>query len=475
MITKALKFNFEARTAIFALACAVVLSVGLRAQDVSMILLTILFLVLSGYFVFQRRVNLFEPFTLFTLYYLAVFVVALYLYLVDISNSDYIDTTSFYHDSGFLFKITIVYCIFGYLCAFCGYKTFVRRGHPLINFKDGVSLKIVKLFIPPFVLVGVTNFLYNVYVYAGGDLLNYMQNISVRKYEFEEGGTTLGYLFVYTACYLWFYVLLKQRKMSYLFMLLLILAFLMKVSTGRIFSSVSFVMSFVAIYYLVSIKGGGDYHKNSRYILAFVLMGIVSLVFYFLRVASSLLYNHLVPSGWLATAIQFIDLETIFHFIIVKGNLPNIPILMKIVDSWGTDIGFLYGESLLSWAYQFLPSSLRPIDYRPSDMIKNIWYPHIIGGALPPTGIGEMYANFGVLGPFIGMFIFGSFVALLKNLLFKFNNYWYLAIYVQIAIGFVMIYPKGEFDNLSPLFVLPILFSLILIKIFQCIARQRGT
>ncbi len=38
---------------------------------------------------------------------------------------------------------------------------------------------------------------------------------------------------------------------------------------------------------------------------------------------------------------------------------------------------------------------MRPEAYQPSVMIKQVWYSHLQGGNLPPTGIGEMYANFG--------------------------------------------------------------------------------
>jgi len=469
MVKKVLKFNFEAKMAIFALMCGMSLSIGLFIQDITLILLIILFFVLIGYFVFQSSLNLFEPFTLFTLYYFTIVIAALYLHLKNFEDSAFIDSTSFSHSLHSLFNISLIYYIFGYLFALWGYKTFVRSGKPIIDFEDGVSLKSVKLLVFPFALIGIINFAYNVYVHAGGNLFSYMQNISIRYLEFEKTGTTLGYLFAYVASYLWFYVLLKQRKkMSYCFLLFLVLTILMKASSGRVFITISYIISFIVIYYFVSMKFDEDLsNKNRRYVFALLLIGICGVIFYFFRITSSLMHNNKISSGWLATIIQFIDFDIIMNYAILKGNVPNIPVFMKIIDSWANDIGLLYGESLLTWIYHIIPSSFKPEGYQPSVMLKNAWYPHVLSGSLPPTGVGEMYANFGVLGPFIGMFLFGSFVAFLQNLLFRFNNYWYLVIYVQIAIGFVMIYPKGEFDNLTLWFVLPIMFTLLLIKLLQ--------
>lgn len=475
MVVKLMKIHFQAKIIIFSFLCGLLLFFGLLIQDLSMILLIVLFLILTGYFVFQRNIALFEPFTLFTLYYFTILPSVLYLRLINFENSIFINETSFSYELNFLLNISLAYYIIGYLFAFWGYKTFVRSSQPKITFDDGISLKIVQMLIVPFALIGIINFVYNIYAYADGNIFIYMQNISIRHLEFAEGGTTLGYLFGYMAAYLWLYVLLKQRKMSYLFILFLILTFLMKVSTGRIYGTVFFVMSFIGIYYIVSMKiDGEDGHKNIRYIFLLILMGVVGVIIYFFRVTSSLMYNEMVSSGWLDTIVQFVDFDKIMNFTVLRGNIPNIPIFMKIIDSWANDIGFLYGKSLFTWIYSIVPSSFRPEGYQPSVMIKNMWYTHIPGGALPPTGIGEMYANFGVLGPLMGMFMFGSFVALLKNLLFKFNNYWYLVIYVQIGIGFIMIYPKGEFDNLTLWYVVPILFTLFLIIVLQksvCIRR----
>ena len=139
---------------------------------------------------------------------------------------------------------------------------------------------------------------------------------------------------------------------------------------------------------------------------------------------------------------------------------------MKIIDSWAEDVGFLYGQSLLKPFITFLPTSLRPeiLGYSLGLTIKETWYLGIRGGGLPPTGIGEMYMNFGVLGPFIGMFIFGAFCAWIYNFMRKTKSYWILVMYSQILIGFIMIYAKGEFSNLKLWYVIPIALTVSFLK-----------
>jgi hypothetical protein len=170
-----------------------------------------------------------------------------------------------------------------------------------------------------------------------------------------------------------------------------------------------------------------------------------------------------------------LDYSQFTQSLIEKGNIPNIPILMKIIDSWESEIGFMYGKSLVMWILNFIPMSKTGL-LPPSELIKEVWYPSIEGGALPPTGYGEMYANFGFLGIFFGMFAFGLLMAYAYNMLNKYNNMWYLLIFINLSVFFFSVYPKGEFDNMSLYLFLPYVFTYICILFLnQLFSKNKNT
>ena len=463
-------YKVNVRTWVFTLLCGTVFLASLILQDITFFLLAILFSVLIGYLFFQRDINLFEPFTLFTLYYFTVPLAGLHLHVSNFRDTVFVQQVGFSNDPKYLLNLALIYLVIGYIFTLIGYKTFAKRGRPQVILNDDVSHRFIWLIIIGFSVLGTVNFIFNIYTYAGGNIFVYFSNLSVRYLEFQEiEGTTLGYLFAYSAAYLWFYIVLKNKRFSMPFVLFLFLTILMKASSGRVFQTLVYTASFFVIYYLTNI----DYsRRNLTYLLIGGLTGLAGISLYFFRITSSMMYSNMAPMGWSETFLSFIDWEVILNSAVDKGNIPNIAVFMKIIDSWQSDIGFLYGESLFSWAFQVIPSSIRPIGYQPSVMIKEMWYSHIRGGALPPTGIGEMYANFGIFGPFLGMFFFGAFCAFIYNMLFKFNNYWYLTIYTQISLGFIMIYPKGEFDNFPFVMVLILLLVFMLIKFSRVISRK---
>jgi hypothetical protein len=167
-------------------------------------------------------------------------------------------------------------------------------------------------------------------------------------------------------------------------------------------------------------------------------------------------------------------IRSIGYYAFDKGNTPNVAILMKIIDSWGKDIGYKLGSSLFYPFFSILPGEYQPsVNLMPSIIIKQRWFSHIEGGFLPPTGIGEMYANFSFFGPFIGMFGFGILGAMLYNFLQKRATHLRLFIYLYFSLNFYMIYPKGEFSNLSFLSIGCILIMFYLLTFFsQTIKRE---
>ncbi|CAA6810218.1 MAG: Unknown protein [uncultured Sulfurovum sp.] len=437
-------------------------------------LIFLLFMFLSLYFIATKKLILFEPFTLFSMYFYTVVMGSFYLYSSNFEHSIFINYQSFSMNLMELLNISLMYIIVSYVFAYLGYKTFKKEFEPSIDLdNDGVSIQIVNLIIPIFMGIALLNFIYNIIVLGGGSFSNYMSQVSSADTMLKEtGGTTVGYLFGYMAGYLWLYKLLKMNmKISLLFLILVLITILMKASTGRILGTLAYALSYMVIYYFVKIKI--ESQQNKKYFIILFSLLAIGVFFYFFRLASSIAAIGGMKDDFLSTILEFLSIDLIMYYIADKGNIPNIPILMKIIDAWGGDsTPFLYGESLFTWVYGILPSGLRPEGYQTSVIVKEVWYSHAPGGNLPPTGMGEMFANFWYFGAVFGMYLFGVLAAFFYNLLHKFNNFWYLVMYANIVVGFIMLYPKGEFDNLTLWHIMPIGFTYILILFLTKVAQS---
>jgi oligosaccharide repeat unit polymerase len=473
-INHAKKINFE-RLFFFMGLCITTLTflfivflLDPHKYQLSILFSVLLALAISGFFIMNKKLVLFEPVVLFSAYYVTVVISCFYSIFTDWELNEFVNNSSFRDDITILTAYTCMYFFVGYLFMVAGYYL-VKKDDFKIQFvldsRSRISNTVLNIFIIIFLSIGIANFAYNVSTLAGGSILQYMANVSVRHLEFENQGTTLGYMFAYNGMFIWFFKLARRHiYWNKYFIVFLIISILMKASTGRIFGTMLYMFSFVGIYYFLE-ASKNKVINNTKYYLAVIGILIFGVVFYFLRIISSLFYNnmlHLSVGTELLNGFKFIG-----YYAVDKGNIPNLGVFLKIVDSWGTDIGYLYGQSLFTWITNILPPSMRPEAYQPSVMIKQVWYSHLQGGNLPPTGIGEMYANFGFLGPALGMFLFGCFAALLYNYTIKSKSFWVLAIYIQIAIGFIMLYPKGEFDNLTLWHVIPLLLTITAFKIIS--------
>jgi hypothetical protein len=104
--------------------------------------------------------------------------------------------------------------------------------------RSRISNTVLNIFIIIFLSIGIANFAYNVSTLAGGSILQYMANVSVRNLEFENQGTTLGYMFAYNGMFIWFFKLARRHiYWNNYFIVFLIISILMKASTGNIWNN----------------------------------------------------------------------------------------------------------------------------------------------------------------------------------------------------------------------------------------------
>ncbi|MEV3819187.1 hypothetical protein, partial [Aeromonas dhakensis] len=181
-----------------------------------------------------------------------------------------------------------------------------------------------------------------------------------------------------------------------------------------------------------------------------MLLVLVGISVYGLRIASSLSVNTADDSFELSTYIsEFLSFDYLSHILFDKGYTPNFALLMKVIDSWSYDIGYMYGSTILHPIFNFVSPNVFGLVEMPAVLAKQQWYMHTQDGNLPVTGIGEMYVNFSYMGFVFGMFLFGALGAFIRNLMVKTRSAIFLIFYAKFIIGFYMLYPKGELNNLS--------------------------
>lgn len=432
----------------------------------SAIILAIMFLVLLGFFILAKIDVIFEPIVVFSAYYISVLLSGIYFIVTDFNKAYYFQTGKMTYGYISLFNYALLYFFLGYIFTLLGYYLIKKNRNVSIQLETQEELpnNILNIVIIIFLTIGLANFAYNVLTMAGGSILEYMKNVAVRQLEYERhGGSDIGYLLYFTAMYLWYFKLIRQRKISIIFTIFLLVTIVIKASTGRIFGTLTYLGNFVVIYYFNTLSRK-RYVNNRIYILCFMITGALGLLFYCLRILSSLEYSNMLNTNTFSLLPLFFQFDNILHFAVDKGNIPSIPIVMKIIRDWPSDIGYLWGSSLISTIFHVLPSSLRTVPYQASVMIKEAWYSSTLGGNLPPTGIGEMYANFGFLGPILGMLGFGMLCGFIYNYLLKSKSFWVLVVYSNILLSFILIYPKDEFDNFPIAEILPIIFTIWGIK-----------
>jgi len=332
---------------------------------------------------------------------------------------------------------------------------------------DPLAIKIVAYCL---IFIGLSNFFYNVLVYAGGNPFTYLAQIAARKDQFEDSGTTFGYIFYYMGSFLLFFDhLRKGGKLNWRLIVVVFIGTLLWISKGRIFLTLFYILTFVGINYFYDLTTLGK-SNNRRYLFFLIFVPVIAVTLFTLRLLSSLQESGALDQSSLIAAAGDV-LDSFGFYLIDKGNLPNTALFLKVIDAWERDHGFLYGQSLFSWLFNILPSGIRPENYQPSAIIKNLWYSYVPTGNLPPTGVAEMYMNFGFIGPLLGMFVLGVLIKLFYNWAIKIGDFWAYTVMVWISLSFVMIYAKGEFDNLNLIYFVilyvPYILSIIVTLVLK--------
>ncbi|SMP13998.1 hypothetical protein SAMN06265339_1224 [Desulfurobacterium pacificum] len=164
--------------------------------------------------------------------------------------------------------------------------------------------------------------------------------------------------------------------------------------------------------------------------------------------------------------LSVLDTNSLYSLFFEKSNLPNINIIVLIMKHWGKEIDYLKGTSLVNVISGFMPSDIRTSlvhNFSVSWIIKNQWFTYQPGGAIPPTIIGELFANFGYFGMFT-MFFLGMTTANIYNWVFKNLSYPKLIFYTYFLWKFVFLMAKGEFSRISDISMLISVAAVAILK-----------
>lgn len=431
-------------------------------NQINKILLMLGLLLIALYLIYGGNSDIFEPFYLFSIYYSLLYFSAINLSHKKFDNV-YLNHVNLYSSVEDLYTLTLIVILIGFIFTFLGAKIIKLQNNPVLKIKKlNFNSPYIRIMIYILYLIGFINFIWNIFIFYNGNVYEFYVDFANRASNFVDSGTTLYYNFLYVSAYMMFIAMLEKNKIDFFKVLLIIISFLIFISNARIVETIFYFASFFVIYYY---NNKSRQKLNIKFLLLGIILSCFAILIYFLRIQSSLIS---FQGGSLLDFLGVSDnLFDIFIFnIFEKGNVPNFPVLMKIIDSCGRDLGYFYGATLLSPLYNFISPNFYGLIEIPAVITKNYWYADFPGGNIPITIVGEMVLNFSLYFFPIGMFFFGLIGSFFYMKIFEFKSNLYIIFYAKFIFHY-MFSPKGEMNNFSifwmafPALVIIIIFLLI--------------
>lgn len=413
-----------------------------------------------------RHEPLYDPRILFTLSS-SMWLLILHGYLIEFEGYLAAKPGFYSQDIKVLSAMTLGLWLIGYLAfiwgATVGSKFVIQS--PLREYRDFRLLRSVCILL---VVIAVLNFAANVILISGGDLVQYLSSFALRPYDVEDnkGVSAVGYLLGFIGVQVFAFTVGRKVPSRTLVLGLLATIFIMLIirfSQGRVFQTLVLLGTCYVSHAMGVAQRTGRHSSWFGHIHYLVIAAAMGIGIYFLRLASSL-SSLGVKITWDVVA----DFGSRFvHFALERGNVPNFPIVFTIIDKMPSEVDFLYGKTLFNWAVFFIPRSILPADYLISYRIKNTWYLDVDGGGLPPTAVGEWYANFGFAGVVVGMFIVGLAMGFFYKAARVSASPYLTVLWANLVFGFVIIYPKTDLAQIPVYSIFVLLCLWFLMKVLQ--------
>jgi len=372
----------------------------------------------------------------------------------------------------------IAFVFFSYLFYCLGFLIFINKKiylNPLknINFlliKDKYPINIMKFLMYLFIFIALANYIVILYKTTNLNLVEYYLNLGYYGRNLKKifGLTSIGYILLYPAIFMAIILYVKNKISKVQFYLLFVIYILIILSLAKI---TNFVLSIIIPLSFLYLLRREVYISKGKIILGVILF-TVALILLLYRMSADIARVKGISLDNIVS--RFADLETLISIYFLKSNLPNINIIIFIMENWEEEMNFLKGLSIINIFSAVLPSAIREDivkNFSVSWIIKNEWFKDEPGGGIPPTIIGELYANFGILGMFF-MFLLGALTAILYNWTFSKPTYIKVIIYHFFLWKFVFLMAKGEFSRLSDI---TLIISLVIFFVLKKIYNLRYT
>ncbi len=376
---------------------------------------------------FAKNNDLFSPINWFSATYFGYVLGGVYFSYDNIGNGKFFNLANIAeNEAAYYLILAQVWAIVNYFSFIIGYflGNTGNDYRDIYDFSGRFNIffkKIIPVVILPMFVCGFLYWVYVSYMLAGGPLA-FLLNFAAFNHVIKNSGlTTLPYHFVYTAVYLWV-ILCAVRKKSFSIFLYVasIFAFMMIISQGRISNAITFLLSLILINFF-SNRSRLKTRKIVVYIIALITLAFLIL---FLRVASSYYYIGSNPvffslNNIFETCLLFIEM------IVGWGNVADLQQLVLAFKTWDIPSA-LMGVTYFDWFRNMFSS----LGFEPTSVgirILKIYFPDKVGGPTPGA-IGELYANFNLMG-FLGMFFVGLVCARIYNLVKRSGSVYLLFLY----------------------------------------------
>ncbi|WP_174875437.1 O-antigen polymerase [Vogesella oryzae] len=284
-------------------------------------------------------------------------------------------------------------------------------------------------------VMALLNFLYVAYVTSGG-VLEFLGSIALRKYQHEDVGySTFLYPFSIIGCYV--YAVNRIKRGWNGFGLYAIITLLIFASEGRITLT---LLSLAPAFFIANFDGGLNIKKVLLQIFALMVLAVI---FFVLRYISS--------AGDSSSDL----VDVLFSLLIDRGNVPNFPVLIVLLQKMGKGLDFTGGLNLLEgFAYPLGLVKIFGSDWMLPWIIKSSFFYDDPGGGLPLTIFGASYAAFGFAGVLVLPFFMGFFSGVFGAAAISSRSYFFKIFYLLYLTTFIFLAAKTDFSQLSAMLVI---------------------
>ncbi|GEM_PF-6551363 len=387
--------------------------------------------------VITSEAHLLNPLLVFSIYY--------YILIVSILTSVGRIKIEKLVEGSIVVLLSYIFFVLGFLM-FINKRLLSKSVLGEMNYID-MPIAVSKVVMFVFFLIGLSNYIFVLYKTVNLRFWEYYLNLGFYGRNLKEifGLSTLGYLFLHPAIYIAIYAYVKQKLNRYIFYMLFFVYAIIILSLAKITYFALQIIIFITL--LFALKN--DLAITFKRIFLLLLFVILVLSLFLYRMVADIARVKRLDVGEIFLSV--LDIDSLYFLFFEKSNLPNINIIVFIMDHWGKEIDYLKGMSLVNIISGFMPADIRTFlvhNFSVSWIIKNQWFTHQSGGAIPPTIIGELFANFGYFGVFV-MFFLGIITANIFNWVFKNLSYPKLIFYTYFLWKFVFLMAKGEFSRIS--------------------------